>query len=281
MSNDRQTAEQSSPKGPGGLERVESFVATGPVSARITSQSGDVTVHTGEGRSVEVTMVASSSKSEHFLNSAHVSFDVATNQLEIHTQPRDAGWNSLSSKKLKRSWFDFARSDLDVVVKVPRASSVTITTMSGDTIVEGPTSEISVSSMSGDIEVSESCENLDVRTASGDVRTGVVRDVLKCKSASGDVACGAAAKRTEITSASGDVELFANQAGKVTVRVVSGDIRVRVAAGLFVDVNASTVSGDMSSNIDFDGTDAPQEAEEPLLLHVTTVSGDVRIDKTP
>lgn len=279
MSNENRTAERGGPQGSAGLERVESFVATGPVNARINSTSGGVAVRTGEGLIVEVTLVASSSKNEHFLKSAHVSFDVATNQLDIHTHPRDMGWNSLGSKKRKGSWFDFGGSDLDVVVRIPRASSVTIKTMSGHTTVEGPTKEIGVSSMSGDVDVSESCDALDVRTASGDVRTGVVRDLLKCKSASGNVQCGAAAKKTEISSASGDVELYANQAGKVTVKVVSGDVRLRVAAGLLVDVNASTVSGDMSSNIDLDGAGAPRDNEVPLELHVTTVSGDVRIDK--
>jgi hypothetical protein len=35
----------------------------------------------------------------------------------------------------------------------------------------------------------------------------------------------------------------------------------------------------MSSNIDLDGAGAPRDNEVPLELHVTTVSGDVRIDK--
>ena len=84
---------------------------------------------------------------------------------------------------------------------------------------------------------------------------------------------------TEIMSASGDVAVSADRPGDLLVRVVSGDVKVRVAHGLAVDVNGRTISGEMGSNIDLDLSDHAKNEEEPLYIKVNTVSGDIRIDK--
>jgi DUF4097 and DUF4098 domain-containing protein YvlB len=65
----------------------------------------------------------------------------------------------------------------------------------------------------------------------------------------------------------------------LTVKVVSGDVAVAVARGLAVDINGTTVSGNLSSNIDLDASgDAASEVDE-ISIKVTTVSGDIKINK--
>ena len=118
-----------------------------------------------------------------------------------------------------------------------------------------------------------------MRTASGDVRTGHVRANLSCRSASGDVECIGSTTRTEIISASGYVIVSAEQAGEVVVKAVSGDVHVRVARGLAVDVNGNTVSGDMGTNIDLDASGDAKSDEEQVYNKISTVPGDIRIDK--
>jgi hypothetical protein len=54
---------------------------------------------------------------------------------------------------------------------------------------------------------------------------------------------------------------------------------VRVARGLAVDVNGNTVSGDMGTNIDLDASGDAKSAEEQVYIKISTVSGDIRIDK--
>lgn len=261
-------------------QRVETFTPTGPVWARINTQSGDVVVRASEVNEIKVTLSAGSSKNAYLLEHADVTFDKANNVLSIHTLPRGI---SFSSRGLrvgpKKSWFDFGNSDLDVLVEVPKETSLEVATVSGDTSLHGPLGSVKVKSVSGDVLARDSSETLDVQTASGDVDSGHVVSLLKCKSASGDVVCSSAAANTEIYSASGDVAICADQPGKIVVRNVSGDVSVRVARGLAVDVSGDTVSGDMGSNIDLDAKGDGANDDEVIVIKISTVSGDVRIDK--
>jgi hypothetical protein len=274
MSNHNEAASQSpevsaSRTGAGERQRKETFVSSGPVRAKVSARAGDVTVHVGTGHDVEVTLRVNSARDEHLLELAEVSYDAKSNELEIRTQ------RTGSTKK----WLDFGRSDLDVLVVLPAQSSLEVATVSGDTVVYGALEHVKVSCVSGDVRLNDSSTTLDVRTASGDVHTGRVLESLKCKSASGDVDCPGAATKTEIMSASGDVVVSADRPGEVVVRAVSGDVKVRVARGLSVDVNGRTVSGDMGSNIDLDSSGDAKDSEEALYIKVNTVSGDIRIDK--
>lgn len=261
-------------------ERTEAFSPSGPVHAKVSTRSGDVTVRAGEGHQLEVTLSVNSAKDEHLLDLAQVHFDAASNKLEIRTQP---GEHSDSHKSFragaKRRWLDFGHSDLDVLVVVPLQSSLEVATVSGDTSAHGTLGHVNVASASGDVDVPDSSTTLEVHTASGDVHAGRVLERLKCRSASGDVDCLGAATKTEIISASGDVVVAADRPGDLLVRVVSGDVKVHVAHGLAIDVNGRTISGDMSSNIDLDSSGEAANDEESLYIKVNTVSGDIRIDK--
>lgn len=256
-------------------ERDESFTATAPVSATISTRSGDIAVSVGDGNEIKVTLRASTSKFDYVLDSVDVSFDAETNELDIRTQPKDG----VGRGKKKRAWFDFGGSDVDVFVVLPEGSSIEIKTLSGDVAMEGNFDEINLSSISGDVEAFGRYDHLDAQTASGDLSVGDVASFLKCRTASGDVACLGAGVITEIHSASGDVNVSVTQPGKITVKVVTGDILVSVARGLAVDIDGNTISGDLGTNIDLDGEGDGSSEDETVLIKATTVSGDIRIDK--
>lgn len=282
MTNDDQPTRRSVAEGPSRSretehERIELFRASGPIEARIVTRSGDVTVQAIEGDGVEVTLSSESTKYDGLLELAEVEFDPESNRLEIKTQPRD-GSMRLNARMSRKPWFDFGGGDLDVLVVLPHGSSLEVKTISGDASFEGPLDEVSVSSISGDVVVNETCDSLDVRTASGDVTTEQVHSYLKCRSASGDVECSSTATKTEIVSASGDVSLSVFQPGLLKVKAVSGDVNVHVARGLCVDINGNSVSGELETNIDLN---APGDFsdDEAISINVTTVSGDIRIDK--
>lgn len=258
----------------GALERRESFVAAGPVRASVTSKSGDVKVHTRTGSNLEVTLRASNANSVHLLDLAEIHFDDSTNTLEVDTRSGDGPGQKIG----RGSWFNFGGSDLDVDLIVPVDSTVEVKTVSGNSTFDGALDDVRVSSVSGDVHVNCDVNAVDVKTASGDVDARHVRDALKCRTASGDVSCESAAQATDISSASGDVRVVAVRPGDLTVKAVSGDVLVCVARGLAVDINGNTVSGDMGTNIDLDGSGDSGGGDE-LAIKVTTVSGDVRIDK--
>ena len=261
-------------------QRVETFTPNGLVWAKINTQSGDVVVRASEVNEIKVTLHAGSSKNAYLLEHADVTFDTTNNVLNIHTLPRGMTFSSRGLRVgPKRSWFDFGSSDVDVLVEVPKETSLDVATVSGDTSLHGSLGTVKVKSISGDVVARDSSETLDVQTASGDVNSGHVITLLRCKSASGDVVCSSAAAKTEIYSASGDVTLSADQPGKIVVKNVSGDVSVRVARGLAVDISGDTVSGDMGSNIDLDAKGDGANDDEVIVIKVATVSGDIRIDK--
>lgn len=260
-------------------QRSERFTPSGPIHARVGARSGDVTVRAGTESELVVTLSASSSKYAHLLEGAEIHFDPARQELTVRTVPRDLAISSRGLRGATRSWFDFGHGDLDVLVLLPAASSLEVTTVSGDVSIKGELSEIGIDGVSGDVRVADPCERLEARTASGDVTTAQVHDELKVRSASGDVLCRGAATKTDIQSASGDVDVAAERPGDINIKAVSGDVRVRVARGLAVDINGNSVSGDLGTNIDLDATGDVTSDEETITIKVNTVSGDIRIDK--
>ena len=74
---------------------------------------------------------------------------------------------------------------------------------------------------------------------------------------SGDVDVASVDGSVEARSVSGDVRLDSVRAGKVNVQSISGDIEVGVAPGTNLDVDAGSVSGDLSSEVPL-GNDPPK-----------------------
>ena len=260
-------------------ERTERFISAKPIEATVQTRSGDVTIRTGTGSDVEVVLTVRGEAHRHLLEHAVVEFDSISSRLTVRSTAHAnldslKGWKSLVKSK---SWFDLGGSDVDVTIIAPQGSSVDVSTASGDVRLSGLLSEVKVSSASGDVELVDDVDVLDVKTASGDVNARQVRRSLECRSASGDVRCTGAAAFTVINTASGDVAVKAVIPGELTVRAVSGDVKVSVQKGLAIDVDGTTLAGDLGSNISLDGADGGND--EFVAIKVSTVSGDLRIDR--
>jgi len=61
-------------------------------------------------------------------------------------------------------------------------------------------------------------------------------------------------------------------------KTTAGDIEISIARGFVTDVNASTLSGEITSAIQFGGTGT---SDEPVtvMLELTTLSGDIQIKR--
>jgi hypothetical protein len=278
-------------------ERHESFPVTGPVSAKVSTRSGDIVVTHDEVPTMTVTLRATGGAAAHLLESSEIRYDEASRTLEVISAGAsvDARVGSPFGIGLgrRRSLLGAAMRDVDVDVVLPRASSVDARSKSGDVSISGESGEVEVSTASGDVVVDDGL-TVKVRTASGDVAIGRGRsevvastasgDVVitqapgktKVQSASGDVRVLSSGEVTHVATASGDVTLDATGPGGVNVRSASGDVQVVVRPGLEIDVVAHSVSGHLSSAIPLDGSPG-DGADEPLSLSVATVSGDVTI----
>src|SRR5207253_4824702 len=100
----------------------------------------------------------------------------------------------------------------------------------------------------------------------------------------GDLWIGDAGASVRANSVSGDQRIEAVVEGVVESHSVSGDIWIGVRRGSRVYVDANTISGATSSELEL--TDAPaddaSDDEGPLLdVRVKTVSGDITIARAP
>jgi DUF4097 and DUF4098 domain-containing protein YvlB len=127
--------------------------------------------------------------------------------------------------------------------------------------------------LSGEVE-----EDATLKTVSGDVRIDRVGGDLKLTTVSGDANVRSIGGSVEAKTVSGDVRLDSVRAGHVTLQSVSGDIAVGVEAGTNLDVDAGSVSGDLSSEVPL-GSDAASAAGDgpTLVVRGKSVSGDFRV----
>jgi DUF4097 and DUF4098 domain-containing protein YvlB len=111
---------------------------------------------------------------------------------------------------------------------------------------------------------------------SGDIQIGQAQQPLVLNSVSGDVHVREAAASVTSRSVSGDQQIESVVEGEVTAQAVSGDVVIGIRRGSKLWVDANSVSGDTSSELELSG-DAPA-GDGPLVeVRARTVSGDVRL----
>lgn len=114
----------------------------------------------------------------------------------------------------------------DIVLQVPRDSSLEIATVSADIDVEGVRGEQELQTVSGDIETQAFDHEIEAESVSGDI----------------DIVGDGKAAEFDLVSVSGDI-VVEDLAGSLDIEVVSGDIVI--AGGSFDRVDAETVNGDI------------------------------------
>lgn len=161
--------------------------------------------------------------------------------------------------------------------------SVEVKTASGDIQVDEVQGAARIKSASGDFHVDDVRDRLEVQTVSGDVHAGSVGGDIRAQLVSGDVYVRDARGSITTNTVSGDQSFEAVQEGRVELKAISGDVVVGIRRGSRVFVDANTVSGSTTSELELgDAPSAAPAAEGPLVeLYVKTVSGDVRIERAP
>jgi DUF4097 and DUF4098 domain-containing protein YvlB len=147
---------------------------------------------------------------------------------------------------------------------------------SGDVAAQDVEGDVVVRSASGDVVAKHVGGRLDVNTASGDVQVRSAAGGASVHSASGDVVVGDAGGRVSVNTASGDQTIESIEQGSADLKSMSGDVKVGIKQGSRLRVDARSMSGETSSELELFGTET--ETEGPLVeLRAATMSGDIRI----
>jgi Putative adhesin len=157
-----------------------------------------------------------------------------------------------------------------------RLGDVDVKTASGGVDIDVVAGDLRAATASGDISVAEVVGTASIKTASGDASVGLSHGTVSMNVASGNLRLDRAFEGISAGTASGDVEIGEVESGEIKLQSVSGDVYVGVRKGLRVWIDASSVSGSISSELSAeDGASSSDGAD--VEIRARTVSGDVRI----
>jgi len=268
---------------------MATFETPGPVGLRIASPAGDVVVATWDEPRVDVDVEP--------LRDDEASRDAAA-ATRIEAIDRGGRHEVVVQVPKRESRFGFLGrgSELRISVRCPEGADVELATQSADLDVRGTAGDVNVKSASGDVTLGDA-QSLAFTTASGDVSAGRIVGALTTKGASGDVdvrsvggigtvntvsgdvRIGPTDDTLAVNAVSGDIELDAVGAA-VRASTVSGDVRVAARQGLALWIDAQSVSGTLSSELDVEDAPAAEPGAPQVELRIRTVSGDVRIARS-
>jgi hypothetical protein len=241
--------------------RHETFETPGPLQIKIEIPSGDAELETIDGTTTEVELKGP---------------DELVEEARIELRPRAEGHELLVKTHPRGSRFFRGGEDVEVRIRAPHGSDADVSVASADVEGRGRFGTVEVKSASGDVAFEEVGGDARTQTASGDVQIARIGGTAKLQSASGDISVREAAGSLKVQSASGDQEIGSVASGEVALQTASGDIEVGVKQGTKVFIDARSMSGETSSELEVG--DAAPEGEGPMVdLKATAMSGDIRI----
>lgn len=247
--------------------REQSFHTPEPVELEVKIPAGEIEVETVDGDESSVVLEGA----DKLLEQTRV--ELVGNRLRVELETKGP-----FGLQIQIGDWSFGRAGLRVVARVPHASRADLASVSADVHLRGSFASLSSKTTSGDLfVVGEVAEDVTIKTVSGDAQLGAVGGALTVQSVSGDASATSVGGDVNAKFVSGDLRLDAARAGHVTVQSISGDIEIGVAPGTNLDVDAGSVSGDLSSEVPL-GSDAGSLGDGPtLVVRGKTVSGDFKV----
>lgn len=269
---------------------MQVFDTPGSVSLQIKLPSGRVVVTAAEPGRTSVELVAPGRGGRDAIESVLVESEERQGRHLIRIEQQDRiRWGPIQI-----SWGD----DVEVRIACPPGTDLELSGAKTEVRTTGELGEVSVKTVSGDVRLDSARRRLEVKTASGDVSVAAVEgeagfvtvsgDIevgrtagsLSGRAVSGDIGIGSVDGQLTLSTTSGDVSVRTLHGGEVRVQTVSGDVRIGVGRGTRVWIDASSISGDLGSDLGIGDEEPTSDESRPVVpLYVKTVSGDVSIGR--
>jgi hypothetical protein len=179
------------------------------------------------------------------------------------------------------NFFGGGANQLRVRARVPHRASALLNSASADMKVDGRWASLETKTASGDLRVHGEIEgDAIVKTVSGDADIARVHGDVKVQSVSGDTTVRWVGGSVETKSVSGDLRIDSVREGTAAFSSVSGDVAIGIAQGSLLDVDANSVSGDLSSEVPLGSIPGEEGGDGPtVVVRGRTVSGDVKLSR--
>ena len=136
-------------------------------------------------------------------------------------------------------------------VEVPTRTNLDIRTGGGDVKVNRLEGETNLETSGGDVKASELKGNLNARTSGGDMELRDLTGDISIKTSGGDITLENVHGRVEARTSGGDVtaSLARGNAKGGEIETSGGDIELRLDPAINLSLDASTSSGEVTSNL--------------------------------
>jgi DUF4097 and DUF4098 domain-containing protein YvlB len=273
--------------------RTATYETPGPLRLNLELPVGRIEIETVEGTTTHVELEAVTADMGEVVEHARIDCRERGNGHEVVVEVQSRFGIFIS----------FGRSqDIRLRITCPPGADLNVMTKSADLNARGRYGDVEMKTASGDGSIEEALGSLRFKSASGDLHAERVRGSANVQTASGDVAffqtdgdvtvqlvsgdlwVRDARASVSANTVSGDQKLDAVSAGTMELRAVSGDIMIGIRRGARVFVDANTVSGSTTSELDLSDAPVGDEPAEPgavVEVRAKTISGDIAVTRAP
>jgi len=261
------------------------FPLSGPINLDVRIGHGSLTVHAEEGRTEAVVELVPAYPDTDIIERTVVA--LTGNTLTVTTPRRGGVFDIFGSQQDKRD-------ALDITVYVPSRTAMKLVSFTAPITTTGEGGSADIAAGASNVTLDRVAGELRLRLGSGNSDVGVVTGSVQLRSGSGnarfdevggDLTSGCGSGMLEVVRANGKVRSrtgsgtasFGAVYGDVDLASGSGGLTIGLPEGLSAQLQLTTGSGRVASDLPID--DTPAAATKKISIRARTGSGDIVLQR--